>query len=174
MRRGPLTFVFVVGLAWAATGVAAAPEAEVKAAVVFNLLSFVEWPAGAPAADRQLTLCTFEGGALEAALLSHEGKAVRGVGFAVRRAGVADDLHQCWAVFAEAGNPAALGRSAAAARTQPLLVIGEGAGALEQGAMIGIAVIGGRVAFDVDLAALRRARLSVSSKLLRLARTLVE
>lgn len=169
----------LLALAWlVVTGPAAAqssaPEAEVKAAVVFNLLAFVQWPPEALAAG-QLTLCGFEGTAVESALVRHEGKPVHGLPLVLRRiAGGAEEFQQCQAVFVAAGNPSALRRAAAAGRNLPLLVIGEGAGALDGGGMVGVGVVGGRVVLDVDQSALRRARLTASSKLLRLARILVE
>lgn len=167
-----------IWLVWAVPAAAqsSAPEAEVKAAVVFNLLAFVQWPPEAFAAGGQLTLCGFEAGAVDAALSRYEGMPVHGLPLARRRiAGGAEEFQQCQAVFVAAGNPSALRRSAAAAgRGLPLLVIGEGAGALDGGGMIGLGVIGGRVVLDVDQSALRRSHLTASSKLLRLARTLVE
>lgn len=153
---------------------AAAPEPEVKAAVIFNLLAFVQWPGEGQAADRQLRFCIIDGGALEAALLRFQGQSVRGGELAVQRTPHGEDLRPCHAVLVGVGNPAALARAAAAARGQALLVIGEGGAAIEQGAMVGVAVVGGRVAFDVDLGALRRAQLVISSKVLRLARSVVE
>lgn len=165
-------------LAWvpAAASPASAPEAEVKAAVVFNLLAFVQWPTEVLTTRRALTLCEFGAGDRESALARFEGKIVHGLPLALRRiAGGGDDFQHCQAVFVTLDNPSALRRSAAAAgQGLPLLVIGEGAGALEGGGMVGLSVIGGRIVLDVDQSALRRSRLTASSKLLRLARTLVE
>ena len=152
-----------------------APEAEVKAAVVFNLLSFIQWPIGWQPTSRSLHLCTFEASSIERELSRHSGKPVHGLFLVIRRiAGSAEELEQCQAVFVESANPSALARAAATASSQPLLVVGEGAWALERGAMIGVSLVSGRVALDVDTVALRRSRLVASSKLLRLARTLIE
>lgn len=167
----------VFGAAWlsSAAFAQAAPEAEVKAAVVFNLLTFIQWPKEEQPAGRSLYLCTFEESGIERELSRHSGKPVHGLPLVVRRiAGSAEEIEQCQAVFVESANPSALARAAATARGRPLLVVGEGAWALERGAMIGVSLVSGRVALDVDIAALRRSHLAASSKLLRLARTLVE
>ena len=150
-----------------------APEAQVKAAVIYNLLLFIDWPGEGAAGD--FRLCLFEGGALASALEGFAGKAIHGRRLTLQTVGDApEDLRACQAVKVESGNPVALARAGAAARTQPLLVIAEGAAALDRGAMILLATAGARVVFDIDLAALRRARLGASSKLLRLARQVVE
>ncbi|MDD5250498.1 MAG: YfiR family protein [Rhodocyclaceae bacterium] len=167
-------------IAWAlfaAVAVRAEPEpaaeAPVKAAVIYNLLLFIDWPADGPGGD--FRLCLFEGGALASALEGFVDKSVHGRRLALQLVGNAPEkLWTCGAAVVEGGNPAALARAAAAAKTQPLLVIGEGASALDRGAMIGLATVGSRIAFDIDLAALRRARLTASSKLLRLARQVLE
>ena len=52
----------------------------------------------------------------------------------------------------------------------PVLVVSDAAAMLEQGAMINLRLEDGRIVFDVDLDAARRAGLAVSTKLLRLAR----
>ncbi|WIM05271.1 MAG: YfiR family protein [Candidatus Nitricoxidivorans perseverans] len=152
-----------------------AQETEVKAAVVFNLLTFIQWPKDEQPAGRSLYLCTFEESGIERELSRHSGKPVHGRALFVRRiGGSAEELEQCQAVFVESANPSALARAAATARGRALLVVGEGAWALERGAMISVSLVSGRVAIDVDIAALRRSHLAASSKLLRLARTLVE
>ncbi|MBI4984377.1 MAG: YfiR family protein [Rhodocyclales bacterium] len=150
-----------------------AAAAQVKAAVIYNLLLFIDWPRESAADD--FRLCLFEGGALAAALETFADKPIHGRRLALRLVGNApDDLRACSATAVEGGNPAALARAGAAAKTQPLLVIGEGTTAIDRGAMIGLATAGSRIVFDIDLAALRRARLGASSKLLRLARQVVE
>lgn len=150
------------------------PEDEVKAAVVANLLAFVQWPPETLAASRELRLCVTASTAVAAALGKLQSRQVHGLPLVIRTVGSdADELIHCHAVLA--GLPsAALMRAATAVQGRPVLLIGEGAGVLERGAMIGLNLEGGRVVFDVDLAALRKARLNASSKLLRLVRHLVE
>lgn len=156
---------------WAAAGV---DENEVKAAVIYNLLLFVEWPAPA-SPTKGFRLCVLDEGALTAALRRHERKTVHGHSLEVHRiSATPEELDTCLAVMVEAGNPAILTRLGMLARTRALLVIAEGAGAVDRGAMIGLQTDGGRVTFDINRGAMKKSGLAPSSKILRLARVLVE
>lgn len=149
-------------------------ENVVKAAVVYNLLLFVQWPEHAATA-RNLRLCVFDDSALTAALRGHDKRKVQGLALEVHRVGSSyEELDTCFAVMVEAGNSAILPRLALSARARPLLVIGEGPRAAERGAMIGLHTDGGRVTFDINHNAMKRSGLMPSSKILRLARTLIE
>ncbi|OHC62520.1 MAG: hypothetical protein A2045_11415 [Rhodocyclales bacterium GWA2_65_20] len=149
-------------------------ENEVKAAVIYNLLLFVAWPAQTTSAS-SFRLCVLDDGALTTALRHHAGRAVQGHALEILRIGATpEELDTCVAVMVEAGNPGVLPRLGILARSRALLVIGEGAGALDRGAMIALRSDGGRIAFDIDLGAMRRGGLIPSSKILRLARTLIE
>lgn len=152
-----------------------AAEAAVKAAVIFNLLTFIHWPKDEQVPGKPAVLCLLEESGTGRELSGFSGKTLHGSLLNVRRIPEnAEELERCLAVFVESTNPSALARAALVARTRPLLVIGEGAWALERGAMIGVSVVGSRVTFDVNLASLKQSHLAASSKLLRLARTLVE
>ncbi|TRZ97114.1 MAG: YfiR family protein [Rhodocyclaceae bacterium] len=149
-------------------------ESEVKAAVIYNLLLFVEWPAPKTPAG-SFRLCVLDDGALTSALRRHAGRAVQGRALEIQRiSATPEELDTCVAVMVEAGNPDVLPRLGVLARSRALLVIGEGAGAVNRGAMIGLRTDGGRISFDIDLGAMRKGGLAPSSKILRLARTLVE
>lgn len=149
-------------------------ENEVKAAVIYNLLLFVQWPAP-QAPGGKLKLCVFEDGALTAALRRHEGKVVQGQLLQILRIGSAPKaLDACAAVLVEEGSSAVLARLRLVARERALLVMAEGAGTLDRGAMIGVYGDGGRIGFDINLHAMKSSGLGASSKILRLARTLIE
>jgi hypothetical protein len=174
LRRGIvsalLPLVFCHG-AWAADPI---DEDKVKAAIIYNLLLFVEWPES-PAPARSLRLCVLEDGALTLALRAHEGRRVGGVALEVHRLhGIHQELDTCAAVMVEAGGMGVLARLGVAARNRPLLVIAEGSDAAARGAMIGLHTDGGRIAFDINYGAMKRSGLVPSSKILRLARTLIE
>lgn len=161
-------------LAFCAQGAWAADENQVKAAVVYNLLLFIEWPEQAPPA-RSFRLCVFDNGALTAALRSHEKKPVQGHALEIYRLATPhDEVDGCAAVLVEAGNPALLTRLGLLAGQRALLVIAEGAGAVDRGAMIGLHADGGRVGFDINQRAMKHSGLTPSSKIMRLARTRVE
>lgn len=182
MRRGLRSVL--VALTTACLALAAPPtsanehraaEADVKAAVIYNLLLFIQWPKSPAAAPPRLRLCVVDGGELTAALQSHANKTVQGRPLEIRQvAGLAEELEHCAAVAIESGNPAVLSRAAAVGRQRPLLVIAEGTTAVERGAMIGLRTEGGRMVFDINAGALRHSGLGASSQILRLARVLVD
>lgn len=147
-------------------------ESEAKAAAVYSFLQYVDWPGNR---SEPLVLCLV--GNPASLLLSgqFQGQPVRGRTLAVR---ALDEklaqLGHCEAVFVESADPHDLQRVAAFARRKPVLVIAVGGQALASGATIALSVTGGKISFSVNLEAAREAGLSVSSKLLRLARTVIE
>lgn len=177
LRRLGVPLLAALWLALASQGTNAAErsdENEVKAAVIYNLLLFVQWPAPAAPANR-FRFCVLDDGALTTTLRRHEGKAVQGQALEIRRIGaISEELDNCVAVMVEAGNPGVLTRLGVVARTRALLVIAEGAGAIDRGAMIGLHADGGRITFDINLGSMKKSGLTASSKILRLARTLIE
>lgn len=149
-------------------------ENEVKAAVIYNLLLFVQWPAPASTAG-SFRFCVLDDGALTVALRHHERKSVQGQTLEIHRVSAApEDLTTCYAVMVEAGSPGVLARLGMLSASHALLVIAEGPGAVDRGAMIGLHTDGGRVTFDINRGAMKRSGLVPSSKILRLTRTLIE
>lgn len=160
----------------AISSAAAAPtEEEVKAEVAFNILRFVKWPPDSLPAGQPLALCALESSSIGKRLARFDGSAINGNNLAFRLLNRhLDGLADCQAIFVAAGDPYAVLRLSAATQGKPILLIAEGDRALEQGAGMGVSLSGSRVVIDVDLAALNASGLVVSSKLLRLARTVIK
>jgi hypothetical protein len=155
-----------------AGGVAQAVEApELKVAIVYNILQFVEWPADVD--GPRLTLCVDPTGALGGYFKPLAGRPVQ-----QRQLDVADmaegfdNWKQCHAVFLDASSRRSSGLAARLPRALPILVLGDGAEGREL--MVHLVESAGRVGFNVDLGAARRARLQISSRLLRLAKKVSE
>jgi len=149
-------------------------EGVVKSAVVFKLLLFVDWPTP-PQPNEGLRLCILQEGAFLNQMQLYSGRKINGQTLSVAlRPSSPEGLQGCHAVFIEMGNLSALNRAIALSRQHPMLVLGEGQHALTQGAMITIDTNGGNIALDIHLESLRKSQLSVSSKLLNLARRLIE
>lgn len=144
-------------------------EAALREAIVVKLLMFVDWPE-APRGEQELRLCEMAG-----AIRGANGRMVRN-----RRLKVVEinrdlgELHRCDVFFADADSPRLVPAVAAVERKTALLVIAEGEQTIQQGATIALSRAGGRMVFDVNLAAARAASLTISSKLLRLARHVIE
>jgi hypothetical protein len=144
---------------------------ELKVAIVYNILQFVEWPADVEAS--RLTLCVDPAGALGEYFKALAGRPVHKRQLDVAEMGDGfDNWKQCHAVFLDAGSRRAAGFAARLPRTLPILVLGDH----PEGLALTVHLIetAGRVGFNVDLGAARRSRLQVSSRLLRLAKKVAE
>jgi hypothetical protein len=145
-------------------------EPPLKAAIVYSLLQYVQWPDEATlAAGAPLALCAERQGALWPHLVALNGRAVRQLRLELRDAGDESAARGCRAWLLEDGS-----------RVPPrgeigLLTIGDGARADGAGIVIGLRRgPASRLFFDVDLVAARQQGLQVSSKMLRLARQVRE
>lgn len=169
----------VASVVWAAASAIGTPagavqEEQLKAAIVFNLLGFVDWPAAqAPPAGADLVLCVDPASPLAAPLRELAGRPVRQWKLAVRSV-ESSPATRCQALLVDG----AARETPAALRPQPgdpVLVISDrprqdGAPA----AHVWLLLDGGRVAFELDLAQARRSGLQISSRLHRLARAVHE
>ncbi len=144
------------------------PEHDLKAAFVFNLAVFTEWPPEALANGAPITLCAGAGNPLFAALSQLNDKVVNGHRIAVRSAATVRSCHMLVLERSDRERWAQLKRDLAGAH---VLTVSDDPGISEDGAVIALSIEDKRIGFDVSLAAARAARLNLSSKLLRLART---
>ncbi|MFM6852535.1 MAG: YfiR family protein [Sphingopyxis sp.] len=164
-------FARPVGAAVAALLAVAPPAAhaqasaanQLRAAIVYNIIRFVDFGAADGAAP--LTLCVARGatGARELAGLHGQRAGARTI--AHRAVGNGAPTTGCSIVYLGAGTPADI----AQARQRGVLVIGEGTGFIGAGGIIGLVRMGNQTRFEVNMRAARQAQLSISSNLLRLA-----
>ncbi|MDP2833392.1 MAG: YfiR family protein [Pseudomonadota bacterium] len=167
------TTLILLLLLLAAPARAALEENEVKAAVVYHLSLFAEWPAASPRAG-SFNLCVLtENEAMADTLSRLAGKTVKGVNLVVRRLRPMHDPVTCQMVYLGEMSDAVRGRAIAQLIGQPVLTISNG-GAPAPGAIVSIGVAGERVYFDIDLPVAQRAGLRLDAKLLRLARNVVK
>mgnify|MGYP001228287200 CR=1 FL=1 len=170
MGRAPVLLLALALLpAWLpvrAAGPAPEPTAEtkLKAAIVYNIIAFVQWPEGSGRRP-DFVLCVADGDELGAGLFALDGQDAGGRRIRVRsesggRAGSCDALYVTpggMALLRQLGNSA-------------VLTIAAAHGMVDQGVMVNLVQEGRRVGFDIGAGALRRAGLAASAKLLRLAR----
>jgi hypothetical protein len=140
-------------------------EYQVKAAYLYNFVKFIEWPAGALSAT--LTICTAGsnpfGGTLDDLV---RGETIDGHAIAART--IQRPQADCDVVFVP--RAVAAGEYLRAARTAPVLTVGESADFIAQGGIVNFVRDAGMIRFEIDQDAARRAGLQISSRLLRLAR----
>lgn len=148
---------------------AAVDEAQVKAAFVFNVMRYVEWPEGALAPGAPLIVCRVGSGALSQALSALEGRQMAGRQVRVRS--VDADLTGCQVLVLPEGEGRAL---LSRAQGRPILTLGEGWDFLEDSGIVAMVVLDGKLAFGANLDGARRVNLRLSAQLLKLARRVLD
>jgi hypothetical protein len=145
-------------------------EFEVKAAFLLNFAKFVDWSPNAFAdAESPVAICILGkdpfGRVIDDLV---QGEIVNGRPVVVRRLSQPPDPQACQVVFTEAE-----GRAAAKAMSgmgRGVLTVGEGDGFVREGGIIGFVIDNRRVRFDINQTAAENASLTLSSKLLSVAR----
>jgi hypothetical protein len=146
-------------------------EYRLKAAYLYNFAKFVDWPYHA---TPSLTLCVVGRdpfGSLLDEVMS--GKSVAGRRIETRRLKGLNGIAQCDMLFVASSEAKRLPAILESGGNQPVLTIGESPGFAAAGGMIGLVLSDGKLRFEINLAAAERARLRISSSLLRLG-TIVE
>ncbi len=164
---------WLCGLAAAMLAAPALPqpvgEPELKAAFVYNFAVFTEWPREALAPGMPLLLCASPDNAMLGALGQLRDKLVNGHRIALRPAlAPVSACHVLVLTGADRERWARLKHELAGAA---VLTVSDDMVISADGAVIGLSDDERRIGFDVDLGAARLARLVLSSKLLRLARS---
>ena len=162
--------VVAVALCGADAGAQPALETRIKAAIVSKFPQFVEWPPAALDGRRTLTLCVASANPILPALQELvAGDQVQGRPLTVRRVERDNDVDGCQLLFVPAD--ALPGRRGLLQRagTLPVLTVGDDQRFLDNGGIIGLREVNGRLRFDINAGAAQRAGLKISSQLLQLA-----
>lgn len=155
----------------ASAGAVPADEAQVRAAFLYNLARFVEWPSSAFAtASTPLVACVIGaddfGAVLEAIT---RGRTVAGRNVVVRRGVDPDKQIGCHVLYIPRGEQLHEQEVLAQARGATILTVAESGTFARDGGVVSLVVDRRRVRFEVNIAAAYRARLTISSRLLTLA-----
>lgn len=170
MRGVLIAFLF---LAITPQARAALEENEVKAAVVYHLSLFADWPTSGPRAEN-FNLCVLTENENMADTLSRlGGKTVKGANLVVWRKRAAHNLNMCQMIYLGEMIDTVRSRAITQLAGQPVLTVAN-CGAQEPGAMVCLGISGDRVYFDIDLPSVQRGGLRLDAKLLRLARSVVK
>lgn len=147
----------------------AVPEHELKAAFVFNFAVFTAWPAEALASGAALNICVYAGNSLLPALGALNEKIVNGHKVNIRLAGAG--LRDCQVLFLDSLDRERWSSVRHELAGASVLTVSDDHAISADGTAIALSLDNRRIAFDVDLNVVRQARLNLSSKLLRLARS---
>jgi len=167
--------VFALLLPPAASPAVAQPashEYEVRAAFVLNFVRYVDWPQGHRTPP--LRICLFQdnpfGKYLDAAV---SGERWQGGPIEIRVVDDARPVRECHLLYVPANATDRFLSVAPEVSTTPVLTVGETPRFLTTGGMIQLFVDANRVRFTINHRSAQSAGLQVSSRLLRLARTVV-
>ena len=146
-------------------------EKAIKAAFLYNFTKFVEWPQSAFSdAAAPFRVCVFgDAGFRHDVEEMLKGETIGGRALSVVTPD-ANEIKGCHLAYFGPGDAERSAQVLAAMRGVPILTVGEGARFLQQGGVISFVLEDNRVRFDVNKRAVDRAGLTVSSKLLRVAR----
>lgn len=146
-------------------------EYRVKAAFLYQIAGYVEWPKKAfPRPDTPVTI-----GVIGAEPLAEElsrivpGRTAGNRPIAVRRLKAPASLDGVHVLFVGHERRSQIAGLAAKAREGAILLVTESEGALAEGGMVNFVVVDGRVRFEVALESVRSSGLALSSRLLAVA-----
>jgi hypothetical protein len=142
------------------------PEYVMKATYLYNFALYTEWPVEV---GNEIQLCIFGEDRFGEALHAIDGKDVNGRRLVVRHAHASEEIARCQMLYLAENELQGARHMLTGLRGSPVLTITEGAIPLYSGVMISLLVEDKRLAFKVNASAARKARLNISSKLLRLA-----
>jgi hypothetical protein len=150
-------------------------EAEAKAKFTLTLARFVQWPtATVPSENAPLHLCVMHNSpAVAAAFGSRQGVVVGGHPLSVH-AGQSVTGVTCDLLFVDGSASRSNAEAVLASGDRPMLTLGAMDGFLSQGGMVELVNVDDALRFDVNLKALRTARIGLSSQALKLARRVRE
>jgi hypothetical protein len=159
---------FSPGLLWAQEK---ASETDVKAAFVYNFAKFVEWPASAVGhRDSTFRIGIVGSGDMNRAVKAAvESKQVAGRRIEVVETDDPAVLNGCQLAFFNPLSSAVLGKLLTELQKHPVLTVGDQTEFIVQGGMIRFIVVDGKVRFEISPTRARTEKLSISSKLLKLA-----
>jgi hypothetical protein len=150
-----------------------AAEADLKAAIITNMLLFVEWPTRESSPVGSLTICYLGDSPVATALLRLDGKAVKGMSLKVVPL-IFSGAEKCHALYLSPANLASLAKTMGWIGSSSIFLAADSPEYLRRGVMLNLEESSGRIVFDVDLGSVHKAGFQVSSKALRLARQVIE
>lgn len=147
---------------------AALTETQAKAAVLYNLAIFVQWPPESFDSHATLHFGLVRAEPVMRAMQSVEGRAINGRTVRVRNVSPDDapSFHVLYIPELDREGQACLDKVAG----KPVLTVSDDERFLRAGGMIRVSFVDARVRFDIDIGHAERAGLRISSKALKLAR----
>jgi hypothetical protein len=180
-RQGILIIALSIALSGAPEAFAQASDASdsseylIKAGFIYNFAKFVDWPSAAFAQPDSPIVIGILGTDPFGNLIDRiiENKKIGARGLVVKRLKWGTDLKdlkECKILFVGASEKAHLDDLLQIVKTLPILTVGEAPGFAERGGVIRFVLEDNRVRFEINVEAAHQADLTISSRLLTLAR----
>ena len=147
---------------------ARSPEYQLKAAFLFNFAKFIEWPPAAE--DTTLSLGILGDDPFGEAFNPIEGQVIGGRRLAVRRSIRIEDLEHCHILFVCPSEKGQFDKILAHFKGRDVLLVSDVEGFARRGGMINFFPHDNKLRFEVNVNAIERTDLKISSKLLKLGR----
>src|SRR5581483_286880 len=145
-------------------------ETRLKAAVVSKFPQFVEWPPSVWTNRSSVDVCVLGSDRMTPVLQELvAGEAIDGRALVVREVDRDEDVDQCHVLFAGAGATGTHRTLLRRAASLPVLTVSDDPKFLDNGGIVRLREVDGRLRFEVNAAAPQRVGLRISSQLLQLA-----
>jgi hypothetical protein len=141
-------------------------EMTVKAAFVFNLTKYVEWPQR----DTDMMVCVIGDSSTASTLRQMlDGKTAGMQTLRVVAKSPADSLQDCQILYVSSSSPAKYAGILSRVSQKPVLTVGETSTFAQQGGVVGLVNAGNHIRIEINPEAARAATLKISARLLNLA-----
>jgi len=147
----------------------AVPESEMRAAYLYNFALFTDWPS--PAGDR-IKLCVLKTDQPDFAAEKIENKLINGKILTIITISTSNAAKDCQMLYISSYQSSSVRKIVAELEDTPVLTVTDTENGAAQGMMIEMLLDNSRLGFKVNNKAVRRANLTLSAKLLRLAKTI--
>ncbi len=152
-----------------------APEYQLKAAFLYNILQFTQWPEKAfKDADSPVVICVADEKALGTSFAAYQNDRIQGRKLVVKPYVQGQAMPDCQVLFLNTQDKALLKEALGAAKSKTVLTVGESDGFAGMGGIVNFFTEGSKLRFEINADAAKRAGLKLSSEILKVAKIVTE
>ena len=149
-------------------------EYEVKAALIFTIIKFVDWPESGAGKVSPLCIAVLGQDPFGNDLEKLQGKIAKGRPIIVKHFKRAEDAKGCEVLYISSSEKPQLHRIVRHLKNSPVLTISDQKGFCQSGGMINLVLLRNKVNFEINNSAAQQSNIRISSKLLKLAKFVIE
>lgn len=145
-------------------------ESQIKVAFLYHFAQFADWPPGAiPPGEKSFVLGILGRDPFGEDISLLAGRRIKGRPVEVRRIDNIEEIFACQLLFISPCKRHPLEKTLSLLKGRPVLTVSDSEGFAGRGGMIALVPEGGRIRFEINLAAVRSNGLTLSAQLLDLA-----